>query len=282
MKQVLRAQQKSFDIFDILVAVSAGIMFGPTFCRLATLGWIQADYTHAYFIFPIFIWLVARKKKLLAKSEDLSLFGAVLFTAGLTVYVFSALSRFMFLEGVSLVVVVWGLFKLKFTRESYKKILFPLAYLIFLIPPPKLVIDTVTSPLKIISTDGSYFLLKLVHLPVSVHGAILKVGEYELFVADACSGFRSMVTLLALGALYSYLQPLSAKKKWTLFLSTIPLGIAGNTLRLFLTGCIAHFAGIRYAEGFFHELSGAVMFIFTVLGLMFISTKLTSKPSFKT
>jgi exosortase/archaeosortase family protein len=67
------------------------------------------------------------------------------------------------------------------------------------------------------------------------------------------------------------LQNTSIVKKWIIFLLVIPLGVAGNTLRIFLTGCIAHYVGIKYAEGFFHEISGGVVFIFTIVGLIAIT-----------
>ena len=267
----------SFDWADVLIAAALSLLFYPTFHRLAVLGWPSADYTHAYFLVPISAWLFFRQRKHLQKTESIPAVGIILFAAALLLTVFSALNRFMFLEAFSFVLMVWALFRIRFTGESLRPLRFPLAYLLFLVPPPQLAVDLATLPLKKISTAGSYFLLKIVGLPVEVRGAILKVGEYELFVSDACSGFRSMVALLALGALYAYFAQTSRAKQWVLFAAVVPLGILGNILRIFLTGCISYFFGVQYAEGFFHEFSGGLLFLFTLLGLMMIKEKICGR-----
>ncbi len=257
-----------------LLLVAVGVAFFPVFYKLAVMGWNQADYTHAYFLVPIFIWLIYRKRDHLRRSDRVSIAGSLVLAAGIAVYIFSRLNEFMFIEAASCVLLVWGIFLLRYTRASVAAVFFPLAYLIFIIPPPFIVVDGITMPLKTIATHGSYTLLKCVGLPVSLSGAILRVGSYDFFVAEACSGYRSMVTLLALGSLYAYLQKTTMVKKWIIFLSVIPLGIVGNIFRIFVTGCIGHFAGIQYAEGFFHEFSGGVVFLIAIFGLMFITDKL--------
>jgi len=181
------------------------------------------------------------------------------------------------LMGFSFVVMAWAVLKLKLTNFSFKKIFFPLVYLLFLIPPPALAIDALTLPLKKISIYGSYFLLKLFHLPVEVSGALLRVGGHEMLISDACSGFRSIVTLLALGSIYAYLQDTTLRNKWIIFLLVIPLGIAGNIFRITLTGLISYFVGVKYAEGFFHAASGAILFIFVVLSLIGLTELIVKK-----
>jgi exosortase len=247
----------------------------PTFYRLAIMGWKTADYTHAWFILPVSLWLIWQRRTLLVRSEYISKGGVALFAVGLITYLYAGLNAFMFLDAFSFVLMMWAIFLMRFTGESVRKILFPLVYLLFLVPPPGITIDSLTMPLKTISTYGSFILLKLFHLPVEVSGAILKVGDYELFMADACSGFRSMVTLLALGSVYAYLQDTTLKKKWVIFLSVVPLGIIGNILRITATGMIAYFIGMKYAEGFFHDISGMILFVFTIFALMGISELLS-------
>jgi len=163
---------------------------------------------------------------------------------------------------------MWGVFRLRLTKESFKHVLFPLAYLLFLIPPPSIVIDSITFPLKKIASVGSHWVLSSFNLPVELYGVILKVGGHELFIADACSGFRSIVTLLALGAVYVYFQDTANWKKWAIFASVVPIAIFANIFRICLTGLIAYKWGPEKAEGFFHDFSGIVLFFITVLCLM--------------
>lgn len=266
---------------DWFILISMSAMFIPTFHRLITLGWETADYTHAYFILPISLWFLWKKRNELERSQGVTGFGLWALGFGLVIYLFSTLNAFMFLEAFSFVLMMWAVFRLRFTKESFRKILFPLAYLLFLVPPPSIVIDMATFPLKKISTYGSYFLLKLFRIPVEIYGVILKVEEHELLISDACSGFRSIVTLLALGAVYAYLQKTSLIKKWIIFLSVLPLGILGNILRISLTGCIAYFWGMQYAEGFFHGFSGLVLFVVTVVGLIGVTEMLCGEKRIK-
>jgi exosortase len=187
---------------------------------------------------------------------------------GVVIYLFSALNGFMFLEALSFVIIFWAIFKLRFTPESFKKMFFPLVYLLFLVPPPGVAIDAVSLPLKKISTMGAFLLLKSFHFPVDIYGVILSVGGKELLIGDACSGFRSISTLLALGAIYAYYQNISFQKKWIVFISVIPIAIVGNIARIAVTGVIVYYLGLKYAEGFFHSISGLILFVFTTLGLV--------------
>jgi exosortase len=268
---------RNLKLGDYAILFSLIVTFSSTIYKLATMGWKDADYTHAYFILPISLWLIWKMREALIKTELTSKAGLALFAAALFMYLFAKFNDFMFLDAISFVVMMWAIFRVRFTQASVRKIIFPLAYLLFMVPPPALAIDMMTLPLRKISTYGSYLLLKLAHLPVAVHGAILKVGEHELFIADACSGFRSIVTLLALGAIYAYSQDTSLKKKWIIFLSVLPLGIMGNIFRITLTGTISHFIGAKFAEGFFHSFSGAVLFVFTVLGLIGVTNLIVKK-----
>lgn len=273
----LRVFLRDIRVTNILLIISIAIMFTPVFYGLATDGWKSADYDHGIFIMPIALWMIWRRKKEIVQREGISVEGACVFVMGIIMYLYAGLNGFMFLYALSVVMVFWGIFWLKFTVASLKALRFPLSYLMFLVPPPGLAIDTITLPLKKISTIGSYGLLKIFQIPVAVSGAILKVGTYELFIADACSGFRSISTLLALGAVYAYFQNTSLRNKWIIFISVIPLGILGNIIRITLTGMISYFIGTKYAEGFFHEASGGVLFVFTVVGLIGVTELIVKK-----
>lgn len=250
------------------IGLAAVVMFAPTLARLQNIGWQSADYDHAIFILPIALWLIWRQRERLQVSDRIPLSGLLIFAAGVLAYIYAATNAFMFLEAGAFVAVVWGAFRLRVTRESFGAILFPLSYLLFLIPPPGLVIDSLTFPLKQIAAQGSSLVLGMFGLPVQLYGVVLRVGEQELFIADACSGFRSLVALLALGSLLVYFADTTRGRKWLLFLSIVPLAIGANVLRIALTGWIAHQWGSEAAEGFFHGVSGLILFFGTSLGLI--------------
>jgi exosortase len=256
------------------VLLAAAALFTPTLLKLHQYGWNAADYSHAYLIIPVSGWLIWRSRSQLAPAESIRAGPSLLFGLSLAGYASGAVQGFMVFEACLLVLMLWGLFGLRYSRESVERCAFPLAYLLFLIPPPSLAIDLVTVPLRRLCTQGSGALLAGLGLPVDVSGNVLKVGSHELFVSDACSGFRSLTALLALGAVYAYLQPASRGAKWIIFGSVIPLGVAGNILRLGLTGCLAYWFGMPYADGFLHSWSGAVVFLVTIAGLMAVANGL--------
>lgn len=258
----------------VFIAGAMGLAFYSLFNRLISYGWDKADYTHGFFILPIAAFLIYQKRALIQPVDRVSLPSILFFALSLAVYVFAGINRFLFLETFSFCLIVWGIFTIRYSFETLKALRFPLLYLLFLVPPPTLAIDAMTFPLKKISTAGSYFLLKVFQIPVKSYGAILEVNQYQLFVADICSGFRSLTTLVALSALYAYSQKTTALKKWMLFLSVIPLGILSNILRITLTGAISHHIGHEYAEGFFHTFSGILLFLLTIGGLILVSETL--------
>lgn len=271
------ADNKFFQKFAknyLYLLIGASFLFYPMFNKLFSYGWKNASYDHGIFILPISLYLIFKKREFLQVDTTLKLAGVVNLLSSFLVYFYSFYNDFLFLQVISFVSLVSSLFYLNLTRSAFNQILFPLAYLAFMIPPPGLLIDSITVPLKDISTYGAYLLLKLFQVPVQREGLILNVAGHALFITDACSGFRSIVTLLALGAVYAYTQKLTTVKKWLVFLMVIPLGIMGNMVRIALTGLISLVFGVKYAEGFSHESSGIVVFIFTVLGLMLFTKML--------
>jgi exosortase len=258
-------------VSDAAVVAALGAACALTFEKLLRYGWASADYTHAYFVIPIWAWLVLRKRASLESTDEIRPWPAALFLAGLGMYLFGAVNRFLFLEAGGMVALICGLAGLKFTRESVRQVRFALLYLVFLVPPPSLAIDLVTVPLRQLSAQASAALLWMLRVPVEVSGVVLTVGRHELFVNDACSGFRSMVTLLALSSLYAHLQPLTPVGKWLLTLMVIPLAIAGNIVRICLTALIAWLIHPRYAEGLFHTVSGLVVFLVALGGVAMVA-----------
>lgn len=245
----------------LLLAGSWALLFFPTFTRLADYGWRSADYDHGWYVVPVFLFLLWHRRELLAPAAGLSRLGLLLFSSGIAAYLFGAVNRFMFLEASAIFLVTAGLMRLELDARSWRILRFPLLYLLLVIPPPAMVLDAVTMPLKKVSMLGAYGLLRLLHIPVESYGVVLQIGTHQMFIADACSGFRSIITMTALSSVYLFFQPFSSRAKAWLLAAVVPISILSNVLRLTLTGFISWHYGHERAEGFFHSFSGAVLFV---------------------
>ena len=196
-------------------------------------------------------------------------------------------------DGLGLIVIVWGIFQLLiawfgteyftmrtslivllagmtlfwFGREVLKGMALPLGYLIFMVPIPYIIYDMAAFPLKLFVTRVSVAILKLVGVVVLREGNIIMFPTTTLEVADACSGIRSLISLLAIAAAYSFLMKTSNVRRWIIILSAIPIAVATNALRVIVTGILAQWWGARAAEGFFHEFAGMAVFLLAMVML---------------
>src|SRR5271166_367232 len=150
---------------------------------------------------------------------------------------------------------------------------FPLAFLLFAIPIPVLIYNEIVFPLQFVASKFATWTLETINLfPIMREGNVLILPGMTLEVVEACSGIRSLLSLLALAAGFGYLVERSPVVRWVLFLAMIPLAIISNGTRVMITAIMANYMGPRAAEGFMHEFSGWVIFVVaTVLFLGFYS-----------
>jgi len=160
----------------------------------------------------------------------------------------------------SLIVLLAGLTLSLFGSTIFRILALPLAYLFFMIPVPYIIYDALAFPLKLFVTKVSVQALKLVGVVVMREGNIIMFPATTLEVADACSGIRSLVSLLALAVAYAFFIRIAPWKRWLLICSAIPIAVFTNAMRVIVTGFLAQYWGEKAAQGFFHEFAGMVVF----------------------
>jgi exosortase len=143
---------------------------------------------------------------------------------------------------------------------------FPLAFLVFSIPPPGWLLDAFTVPLKVwVSDVVSNFLYDLGY-PVAQNGVMIMIGSYELMVKDACSGMNSIFVLPAIGVFYAFEfvadDPI---RKLILVLSTVPIAILANIFRVLALVLGAYYFGVDRIEGVFHNATGIALWVFALI-----------------
>lgn len=163
-----------------------------------------------------------------------------------------------------MLVVLAGLIISIYGFALFKAVLLPYCYLYFMIPLPYLIYDSIAFPLKLFVAKYSVLALQNMSIPVHREGNIIMLPYTILEVADACSGIRSLMSLLALGIAFAYFSQKTLMKKIILAVSAIPIAIFANAGRVIGTGVLAHFWGTEAAEGFFHEFAGLAIFAFSM------------------
>jgi exosortase len=226
------------------------------------------NYSHGFLI-PIiagyFLWQRwPELKNRLVKPDGL---GLVVIVWGVFQLLVAWLGSEYFTMRSSLIVLLAGMTLFWFGREVLKGMALPLGYLIFMVPIPYIIYDMVAFPLKLFVTKVSVAFLKLVGVVVMREGNIIMFTTTTLEVADACSGIRSLISLLAIAAAYSCLMKTSTFRRWIIIFSAVPIAVATNALRVIVTGILAQWWGAKAAEGFFHEFAGMAVFLLAMVML---------------
>lgn len=241
--------------------------------------WYMDDnYSHG-FIVPLIAGYFIYERR-----EDLKKIVIAPWGPGLAVIVFGLVQLLVgylateyFTMRSSMIVILAGMVLFFFGREVFRRLLLPICYLILMVPIPYIIYDAVAFPLKLFVTKVSVGFLKLIGIVVLREGNIIIFPTTTLEVADACSGIRSLVSLIALAVAYAFFIKTTNLKRWIIIASAIPIAISTNAVRVIVTGILAQFWGARAAEGFFHEFAGMVVFAVAMVMLVGVGALLKEK-----
>jgi exosortase len=232
--------------------------------------WYRDDnYSHGFFIIPVSIALFWRKRHELVPHAKPSGWGIVLFLIGCIGMIFGIAASEYFTTRFSLVLVITGIGLHQLGMENFRKVWFSFFFLFFMIPIPSVIYYSATLPMQLFGSKVTAWVLHSLGVPAIRQGNVIHLQGYSLEVAEACSGLRSLVTLMALGALYGYMFMPGRWLPFILFAATVPIAILTNIIRLLFTAIGAYAISTELAEEFLHELSGILVFI-TALFFMLI------------
>jgi exosortase len=257
-------------LFYILLAILILSNF-QILIRLAQDWYTDGNYSHGFLVIPISIFLFYRRRHELTFPAPNAWLGFALFIVGTIGIIFGIAASEFFSTRISLVLALTGISLFYFGWNNFRKVWFAYFFLLFMIPVPAIIYYSATLPMQLFASKVTNVILQIIGVPSYREGNIIHLPSYALEVSEACSGLRSLVTLLALSSLFGYLTLPGKIRPLILFFSAIPIAIVVNIFRLLLTGIGAYAISTKIAEDFLHQLSGILVFILAILLLMLIS-----------
>ena len=246
----------------LLVVVVIGL-YAPVLVRLVRQWWTDADYSHGFLVPLLSAYLIwQRRDKLAEVVRKPSNWGLLVVFGSLGLLFLGSLGAELFLTRISIIGTICGLIAYFAGWKLLRSMAFPLLFLLFAIPIPVIIYNQIVFPLQFIASQFATSSLEMLNFfPIMREGNVLIMPGMRLEVVEACSGIRSLMSLLALAAGYGYLAEKSIPVRWFLFLAMVPLAIVSNGTRVMITALMTNYIGPRAAEGFMHEFSGWVIFV---------------------
>ncbi len=263
-----------------LIAIAGfAAMYVPVYWWAADTIWQTDEQGHGALILAVLLWLFwGVREEIAALPEAPSpVLGWALFVFGLLLYFVGRVSGVLLLAVASQPFVAAGLLLLMKGRAAVRVAWFPLIYFIFMIPLPGTLVDSITGPLKHWISVIVVELLYNVGYPISRSGVVLTIGQYQMLVADACSGLNSMFSLSALGTLFMYIMRRPSTAHNAIMLASIlPIAFIANMVRVIALVLITYHMGDEAGQGFLHGAAGMVLML-VALALFFMLDTLLAR-----
>lgn len=261
-----RAEWTAWGAFALLLAAN----YFPTF-RWMVMRWNEeGSYSsHGWLIPPVAaVLLYSMRDSLRGVPVRPSAWGFAAVLAALCIHALSGLADVSSLSGLSMILLIAGFAALVMGLEWVRRAWFPIAFLFFMVPLPDFIISSMNFKLKLVAADFAARMLDLSGLPAVHAGSYLLFEGEKLAVGDVCSGLRSMLSLVALGAIYAWLARERGRTLvLAILIAILPSAIFGNGLRIYIVSLLVHALGSETVfkpmvwDVDLHLLTGGIIFI---------------------
>jgi exosortase B len=262
-----------------LLLAGLAVMYAPVFHALWETVWQTDEQGHGPIILAVAGWLMWQRRSLLAavaeKPQPAGWGGWLWVVVGLAFYLLGRIQSLVMFQMFSAIPLVTGVLAVTFGWAAVRIAAFPIFFLIFAVPLPGAVVDTLTSPLKQAVSWFAEQILFAAGYPIARTGVILMVGPYQLLVADACAGLNSMFTLEALGLLYMNIVGHTSKLRNVLLaILIIPMSFMANVIRVMTLVLVTYHFGDEAGQGIVHGAAGMLLFIVALFLMLLLDSLL--------
>ena len=244
-------------------------LYVPTGVDLARNIWSTEEQSQGPIVLAICVWLAWRAWPRIedpAQARPRPLLAWCLLAIALLLYVFGRSQRILSAQTLSLVFNLSALVLMLRGGRQWRAAIFPLFFMLFLVPLPAALVDSITQPLKLAVSSVATTILFGVGYPIARTGVILQIGQYQLLVADACAGLHTLFSLEAMGLLYlNVVRHSSVLRNIVLAILIVPISFAANVIRVMVLALITYHFGDEAGQGFLHGFAGMVLFMTALL-----------------
>ncbi len=258
---MIKQINKALAVNILMILTGFVLLYQHTLVKLISDWSSDPNFSHGFlipFVTGYMIWY--RKNELADIPKETSNLGLVVISLGMLIHIVGNIGAELFVMRFSMVVTLFGITMYLFGIKITNAVAVPLIYLIIMIPIPAIIWNKIAFPLQLFAANLSAGTVRILGIPVLREGNILHLANTSLEVVDACSGLRSLTSLLALSGAFAYIAPIGIVKKWILFFSAIPIAVVVNVVRLTITAMMATYIGADAAHGFLHDMSGLLVF----------------------
>jgi exosortase len=251
-----------------LVAAFA-LVYGQILAGLVSEWWSNDDYSHGFLIPFALGYLMYEKRAELFQIEDRpSIFGFIAIAISQIVLIVGFLGAEYFLQRVSMVIFFAGLILFFWGWRMLATTAFGLVLILLAIPLPAIIFNAIALPLQLLASSWAESFLRVCQIPVYRDGNVLQLSTQLLNVTEACSGIRSLMSLVTLSTMLAYFLPMRWWARLLFILTAVPVALLANAFRVAGTGLMARWFGEQAAQGFFHSFSGWLVFVFAFVILL--------------
>jgi exosortase len=264
-------------IANPVLAAGLAAIIVPTMSYVARASWSTEAGGHGPIILAAGLWLVWRRIPAAAELASRPPMAKVLMLLVplLIGYFVARVTEIVEIEGYLMYAIVLTVVYSVIGYRAMTKLAFPFLFLLFVFPPPDQIVTGITQPMKIWLSEAAVGLLYWFGYPIAGAGVTIQIGQYQLLVAQACSGLNSLISLSAISLFYVYIRHQEqVRYALILMLMVVPVAVFANLIRILILIMLTYYGGEAAAQGFLHDFAGITMFVTALLTIFAVDSVL--------